>query len=115
MNASHANSEAPNCWQCRHFSVSWDPNVPYACRLMGFKSRIMPAIEVLRADGSRCQGFSRKTAAGISGVSDASDVHGNVLASDAASGMTSTESTASTASVTGPKANGLYSTFSKLA
>lgn len=118
MNASHADSEAPNCWQCRHFSVSWDPNLPYACRLMGFKSRIMPAIEVLRADGLRCQGFSRKTSAGLSGVSDASGVHGNALVNDAAPGMPSTASTVSTASSTsgnGPRTNGLYSTFSKLA
>jgi hypothetical protein len=55
---------APNCWQCRHFAVSWDPNLPYSCRLMGFKSRIMPAIEVLRADGTRCRGFMPKPAAG---------------------------------------------------
>ncbi len=55
---------APNCWQCRHFAVSWDPALPYSCRLMGFKSRIMPAIEVLRADGSRCRGFMQKPAAG---------------------------------------------------
>ncbi len=55
--------EAPNCWQCRHFAVSWDPKMPYSCRLMGFKSRILPAIEVLRADGLRCQGFMRKPAA----------------------------------------------------
>lgn len=51
---------APNCWQCRHFAVSWDPSLPYSCRLMGFKSRIMPAIEVLRADGTRCRGFLPK-------------------------------------------------------
>ncbi len=62
--------EAPNCWQCRHFAVSWDPNLPYACRLMGFKTRILPAIEVLRADGQRCHGFMRKPAA-ASGNSDA--------------------------------------------
>lgn len=55
--------EAPNCWQCRYFAVSWDPKMPYSCRLMGFKSRILPAIEVLRADGHRCQGFMRKPAA----------------------------------------------------
>ena len=55
--------EAPNCWQCRHFAVSWDPKMPYSCRLMGFKSRILPAIEVLRADGHRCHGFMRKPAA----------------------------------------------------
>lgn len=53
---------APNCWQCRHFAVSWDPGFPYSCRLMGFKSRIMPAIEVLRADGTRCRGFMQKPA-----------------------------------------------------
>ncbi len=53
---------APNCWQCRHFSVSWDPNLPYLCRLMGFKSRIVPSIEVLRADGQRCRGFLPKPA-----------------------------------------------------
>ena len=70
MNASPADSEAPNCWQCRHFSVSWDPNLPYACRLMGFKSRIMPAIEVLRADGVRCRGYMRKTTNGVNGITD---------------------------------------------
>ena len=51
---------APNCWQCQHFAVSWDPNMPYQCKLMGFKSRITPSIEVLRADGSRCRGFLPK-------------------------------------------------------
>jgi hypothetical protein len=28
---------------------------------MGFKSRITPALEVLRADGQRCQGFMSKS------------------------------------------------------
>ncbi len=102
MNASHADSEAPNCWQCRHFSVSWDPNLPYACRLMGFKSRIMPALEVLRADGTRCQGYLRKTTSGVNGVSD------TPIADDA----TSLNAAAPAASAT---ANGPYSTFSKLA
>ncbi len=50
----------PNCWQCRHFAISWDPKLPYTCRLMGFKSRITPALEVLRADGTRCRGFASK-------------------------------------------------------
>ncbi|MFM7524651.1 MAG: hypothetical protein ACKO4M_10900 [Betaproteobacteria bacterium] len=109
MNASHADSEAPNCWQCRHFSVSWDPNLPYACRLMGFKTRIMPAIEVLRADGSRCQGFSRKTAGGVSGLPDGASEQGAIATS------VSSESSASPNSPAGSKAGGLYSTFSKLA
>jgi hypothetical protein len=53
----------PNCFQCRHFAVSWDPSFPYSCRLMGFKSRALPAIEVLRADGVYCQGFAAKETA----------------------------------------------------
>ena len=52
----------PNCFQCRHFAVSWDPSFPYMCRLMGFKSRALPAIEVLRVDGIACQGFAVKEA-----------------------------------------------------
>lgn len=62
--ATQPNDGAPNCWQCRHFAVSWDPSLPYSCRLMGFKSRIMPAIEVLRADGTRCRGFLPKAVQG---------------------------------------------------
>ena len=58
-----AADDAPNCWQCRHFAVSWDPKVPYLCRLMGFKSRIVPSIEVLRADGQRCRGYIPKSVA----------------------------------------------------
>ncbi|NBX45248.1 MAG: uracil-DNA glycosylase [Gammaproteobacteria bacterium] len=53
-------NEAPNCWQCRHFKVSWDPNFPYACDTMGFKSHILPCIEVLRADGHPCRAFEPK-------------------------------------------------------
>jgi len=42
--------------------VSWDPAKPYACRLMGFKSRVLPAIEVFRTDGNPCRGFLNKPA-----------------------------------------------------
>jgi hypothetical protein len=55
-------AETPNCWRCRHFAISYDPKRPYSCRLMGFKTKILPAIEVLRADGVRCMGFERKPA-----------------------------------------------------
>ena len=53
-------SAGPNCYQCRHFAVSWDPKLPYQCQLMGFKSRALPALEVLRADGRFCTGFAAK-------------------------------------------------------
>lgn len=53
-----------NCFQCRFFAVSWNPRLPYMCELMGFKSRVLPAIEVLRVDGIACQGFMPKVQTG---------------------------------------------------
>jgi hypothetical protein len=55
-------TEAPNCWRCRFFAVSWDPKCPYACQLMGFKSKILPCLEVIRADGLPCMGYQAKPA-----------------------------------------------------
>ena len=52
----------PNCWQCRHFAVSHVPAAPYACRAMGFKSRLLPSLEVLRTDGHFCRAFEAKLA-----------------------------------------------------
>jgi len=50
----------PNCWQCKHFAVSWDPRMPYACKRMGFKSAVLPSLQVLRADGQLCRSFEIK-------------------------------------------------------
>ena len=58
--AKTVNGTRPDCWKCQHFSVSWDPKLPYLCRLMGFKSRNLPALEIIRADGKPCQGFTAK-------------------------------------------------------
>jgi len=55
--------KSPDCWQCRHFAISWDFRAPYICRLMGFKSRMVPSFEVFRADGNHCRGFAAKPAA----------------------------------------------------
>ena len=52
--------KSPDCWQCRHFAISWDFRAPYICRLMGFKSRMVPSFEVFRADGHPCRGFMAK-------------------------------------------------------
>ena len=57
-------NNSPNCWQCRHFAISWEPATPYMCSLMGFKSKLMPSIEVLRADGRMCRGFIAKAQQG---------------------------------------------------
>lgn len=57
---SESGTRGPNCWQCRFFAVSWDPRLPYACQRMGFKSKVLPAIEVLRTDGQPCHGFAQR-------------------------------------------------------
>jgi hypothetical protein len=56
----HLQNKGPNCWQCRSFAITWDIKNPYGCNLMGFKSRLLPSIEVLRADGHVCRGFISK-------------------------------------------------------
>ena len=59
----------PNCYQCKHFAISWQPSMPYACRLLGFKSKALPAIEVMRIDGRICQGFQAKPTPSTAGKS----------------------------------------------
>lgn len=60
VSADISTTEAPNCWRCRYFRITHLPSTPYACGFMGFQSRILPCIEVLRADGLPCQGFAAK-------------------------------------------------------
>ena len=50
----------PDCWKCAYFKISWDPSKPYACQMMGFKSRMIPSFEVWLADGNDCRGFAPK-------------------------------------------------------
>ncbi|WP_199172544.1 hypothetical protein [Limnohabitans sp. 15K] len=53
-------NRGPNCWQCRHFAITHIPSSPYACRSMGFQSRLLPSLEVLRVDGQFCRLFLAK-------------------------------------------------------
>ena len=53
-------SPPPNCWQCRYFAISWDHARPYSCKAMGFKSKVLPSLEVMRIDGQACRGFASK-------------------------------------------------------
>lgn len=55
--------QPPNCWQCRHFQITYLPATPYGCAFMGFQSKALPCIEVLRADGAVCRAFTPKAAA----------------------------------------------------
>lgn len=70
--SQQASNSAPNCWKCRHFATSWDPKQPYACRAMGFKSRMLPCLEVVHADGEPCLSFEPKLLSPPSAPSPAS-------------------------------------------
>lgn len=47
----------PDCRSCKHFAVTWDPKWPNACTAMGFRSQVLPSVEVWRADGTSCLSF----------------------------------------------------------
>jgi hypothetical protein len=52
------------CKDCFHFFVTYDPQFPYGCRGMGFKSRRHPYLEVQEATGLPCQGHETKKTLG---------------------------------------------------
>ncbi len=53
--------ELPNCQKCRHYYITHDPDRPYGCRAMGFKSRRNPAQVVYATSGIICQLFRLKS------------------------------------------------------
>lgn len=53
----------PNCLACRHFYITYEPEFPYGCKALNFKSRQYPAIVVLASSGIRCQAFAAKKTA----------------------------------------------------
>lgn len=48
---------APNCMKCEHHFITYDPQFPYGCRALGFKSRGQPCLEVRASSGMECQMF----------------------------------------------------------
>lgn len=59
----HGSTQAtrgPDCWQCKFFGITHIPATPYSCQLMGFRSRTLPALQVLQVDGHFCLGFTAK-------------------------------------------------------
>ncbi len=49
-----------NCFMCRHFYITYDPNFPYGCRAAGFRSRVLPAEEVFISSGMQCLLYTEK-------------------------------------------------------
>ncbi|MGB4468848.1 MAG: hypothetical protein WBH99_02835 [Azovibrio sp.] len=50
----------PNCRDCLHYYITHDVSLPYGCRAMDFKSRRMPALDVLEVSGEPCHIFRPK-------------------------------------------------------
>ena len=50
----------PDCFSCRHLFITYEPQFPYGCRAVGFKSRGLPSREMVINSGIDCQFFSRK-------------------------------------------------------
>lgn len=49
-----------NCFSCQHFFITYDPNFPYGCRAVGFKSRPLPSKEMYLNSCIECQLFEGK-------------------------------------------------------
>jgi hypothetical protein len=52
--------EKVDCFQCKHFFVTWDKAFPRGCGALGFKSREMPYQMVRQTSGMSCLRFERK-------------------------------------------------------
>jgi len=49
-----------NCFECLHFFITHEPAHPHGCRIIGFKTRELPAFVVLRNSGAPCRMFERR-------------------------------------------------------
>ncbi len=53
-------SKMINCFSCEHFFITYEAKFPYGCRVMGFKSVRMPAIDVFSNSEMDCNLFTLK-------------------------------------------------------
>lgn len=56
----------PDCFKCAHHHITWDAAFPYGCKAIGFKSRLVPALEVRRTSGEKCLLFEPSNKTGSS-------------------------------------------------
>ena len=49
-----------NCFQCKHFFITWDPKTPKGCRAYGVKSAQIPSVIVAQASAQGCLAFADK-------------------------------------------------------
>ncbi|HIP47335.1 MAG TPA: uracil-DNA glycosylase [Campylobacterales bacterium] len=49
-----------NCKRCVHYYVTWQAQHPHGCKAFGFKSKIIPSMQVLKDSGKPCGMFEEK-------------------------------------------------------
>ncbi len=54
------NSAVGLCRGCENYYITHDPNAPYGCRALGFKSRKNPAVIVMESSAMVCQLYTAK-------------------------------------------------------
>ena len=54
------NKQKPDCIKCKFFYVTWDPQMPYGCKAIGFKGKVQPNVTVRKTSGKDCLLFQRK-------------------------------------------------------
>lgn len=60
MNQSDVLRPKRPCLSCRHYFITWDPDRRYGCRAFGFKSSMLPCLEVQQASSLHCQKYEPK-------------------------------------------------------
>lgn len=49
----------PNCMNCQHFFITYDPRTPRGCKLYKLQSRELPS-QIVKMAGTECMGFKEK-------------------------------------------------------
>ena len=49
-----------NCKRCVHYYVTWQAQHPHGCKAFGFKSKIIPSMQVMKDSGKACGMFEEK-------------------------------------------------------
>ncbi|HAY34277.1 MAG TPA: uracil-DNA glycosylase [Bacteroidetes bacterium] len=49
-----------DCRKCIYFHITWDKSFPYGCKSYGFKSKILPSLEIIKVSGIPCLKFEKK-------------------------------------------------------
>lgn len=53
-------TKRPNCFKCKFYFVTWDPQNPHGCKAIGFKGKAIPNVTVRKTSGKDCLLFQQK-------------------------------------------------------